>query len=710
MAHSAPLIQRLQLHQGKTRRMLTPGKKDSTGQHNPVASGLNAWGTQKYSQIAQNMRFLRGERLGNFSPEKINLIGMEIPAKYADPASLLHIKPASAQKDSIWSEVEQALPAGEPAAPDARIPTQETGVMRAGTVIQRMPTVPRPGQSIESFKEQIQARAATKPKTPARIPPRPSDPSVRRYARIEEIPQKTTAAPAEDLPNQDSPPTAESAPTDTIRRQAEQSTDLPLVPERSASQPKTKPKPPVQTPELPAPVSEASRLPKPPSETTQADAPPLAQKSEPPAPVSEASRLPKPPTETTQADVPPLPREPKPPGKEARDSATPTKPETPDSPQAKTAATPEKPAPTQIPQPPAPAAKPLPTPPPQASDTDERAALPRLSFSQSKDIAPETPFVEKMPLREKSLPRAQPTLRQGPSATQTPDRSLPQAKATLTRPRSQPAITRAEPRRQATSQPPISGVSPPILQRQPDKVPTLPTPPVRGPESSPSDDLRPAPRLESPEQTNRATTLAPIDMPAIQYRREAPKQVRTLDAKSIKPFVQPEMLKPSLPLIQRALETLRPETKPASPQAGENLPVSRTHPFSSSQPQGALPSTLETIPMPVAHLPQPAPAMISQPAPPPLQQPPAAETAQQPTSLPEIAPAPVKTVRQNVVQRLWDKHSPPASTSGKGSNAGSGESSQAGSALDLDKIAEEVLPIVKRLIEIESERSAGYLR
>ncbi|MFO7583564.1 MAG: hypothetical protein R6W69_02455 [Anaerolineales bacterium] len=681
MAHPAPLIQRLQLHQGKTRRMLTPGIKDSTGQHNPVASGLNAWGAQKYSQIAQNMRFLRGERLGNFSPEKINLIGMEIPAKFADPASLLHIKSASAQKDSIWSEVEQALPAGEPAAPDARIPTQETGIMRAGTVIQRMPTVPRPGQSIESFKEQIQARAATKPKTPVRTPPRPNDPSVRRYARIEEIHQKPTAVPAEDLPNQDSPPTAESAPNDTIRRQAEQSTDLPLAPERSASQPKTKPKPPVQTPELPAPVSEASRLPK----------------------------LP---TETTQVDVPPLPREPKPPGKEARASATPTKPETPDSPQAKTATTPEKPAPTQIPQPPAPAAKPLPAPPPQASDTDERAALPRLSFSQSKGIAPEAPFAEKMPLREKSLPRARPTLRPGPSATQTPDRSLPQAKATSTRPRSQPAITRAEPRRQAASQPPISGVSPPILQRQPDKVPTpptLPTPPVRRPESGPSDDSRPAPPLESPEQTNRAA-LTSLDMPAIQYRREAPKQVRTLDAKSIKPVVQPEMLKPFLPLIQRTLESPRPETKPASPQADENLPVSRTKPsLSYAQPQNAQPA-LATIPMPVAHLPQPAPAMISQSTPPPLQQPPAAETAQQPTSLPEIAPAPVKTVRQNVVQRLWDEHSPPASASGKGSNAGSGESSQAGSALDLDKIAEEVLPIVKRLIEIESERSAGYLR
>jgi hypothetical protein len=654
MAPSAPLIQRLQSHQGKTRRMLTPGKKDSAGQRHSGMSGLNAWGAQKYSTIAENIRFLRGERLGNFSSQKINLIGKDIPAKFTNPASLLHIKPASMQQDSIWSKVEQVLPAGEAIAPEGRTHTAEAGVMRAGTVIQRMPTVPKPGQSIESFKEQVQARSATKPKPPARIPPQTKDdPSVRRYARIEEIPQKTTATPAEDSNGPDLAPTAESAPGDTIRRQVEADTDRPLAPESSERQPKT---------------------------TSQQAAPP------PPQPPTEAA-----PTSSK-------------------------KPET-------TSPAQEKPAPTQRPLSTPTTAKEPPTSAPQESEPVEREPLPRLTFSQSKDVAPEASPAEKLPLADKPLPRARPKL---PITTQAPEqRSLPQAKASP-RPRPQaPGLTRAEPRKPAAAQPQINRAGTPVLQRQPDSTGTTPPPrPISEQTAAPStppnfvrktttkDDSRPTPPIEPAGETGQAA-LAPLDMPAIQYRREAPEQVRILKAKNIKPLAQPEIFRPSQPLIQRTFESSRPATKSPAPQTGENFPVSRTQAALPARPdtlaQGAPQPAQETIPMPVAHLPQPAPGVTSQPA--ATQKLPAAETIPPlPASLPETTPAPIKTTAKNVVQRLWDEHSPPASASGHGSNAASDESSQTGSGLDLDKIAEEVLPIVKRLIEIESERSAGYLR
>jgi hypothetical protein len=711
MAHSAPLIQRLQLHQGKTRRMLTPVKKDPTGQHHPFTAGLNAWGTQKYSQIVENMRFLREERLGNFSPQKINRIGIEIPSKFADPVSLLHLKPANAQSNSIWSEVEQALPAGEPAAPDAKIPRQETGVMRAGTVIQRMPTVPRPGQSIESFKEQIQARATTKPKAPVRIPPRPNDPSIRRYARIEEIPPKPTVAYAEESSNSDSPPEMESAPNDTIHRQPEPSVDMPFIPEHSAPQPKTTPKP-------------------------------LAQSPKPPARVSETSPRPKPPTDATEDEAPPLSRDPEPSGNEDQAAATPTKPEKQIPPKSEPAAKLEKPAQTPIPQPPPPATKPPQTPPPQASDTDEIAALPRLSFSQRKAIAPETPSPQrkaiapetpspqKMPPHEKVLPRARPRPRRVEPAAEAPDQALPQAKAT---PRPQPqlanrlSVARAEPRKPTAVQPKISGLIAPVLQRQPDSTGTtpppqpgskqtaeMPTSPQQVLKTTVSDDSLPTQPTEPFEQASQAAP-AHLDMPVIKYRREAPGQVRILKAESIKPVFQAEVFMPSQPLIQRSSESSRPETKSKMPQVGENFPGSRTQAAlpvrPDALPQGAPQPAQETILMPVAHLPQPALAMTSQSATPP-QQSPVFEPAPPPASLPETTPAPIKTTAKNVVQRLWDDHSPPASAQGQGSrsNTASDESSQTGSGLDLDKIAEEVLPIVKRLIEIESERSAGYLR
>jgi hypothetical protein len=676
MAPSAPLIQRLQSHQGKTRRMLTLGKKDSAGQHHTGMLGLNAWGAQKYSKIAENIRFLREERPGSFSSQKINLIGKDIPAKFANPASLLHVKPASTQQDSIWSKVEQVLPAGEAIVPESRTTAAEAGVMRAGTVIQRMPTVPRPGQSIESFKEQVQARAATKPKTPARIPPRAkNDLSVRRYARIEEIPQKTTATPAEDSTRPDSTPTAESAPGDTIRRQVETETDRPLTPESSKLQPKT---------------------------TSQQTAPPSqpAQTAKPSAPLSQESRPSQPPTEAAPTSS--------------------KKPETASPSEA-------KPVPTQRPISTPNAATEPPTSAPQESEPVERETLPRLTFSQSNTVAPDAPPAEKLTLADKPLPRARPKTREVPGKKQTPEqRSLPQAKASP-RPQavSQPALTRAEPRKPAAAQPQINRAGTPMLQRQPDSTGTTPpprfiseqsatpsTPPNRVREITTNDDPRPTPPIEPSAETGQAA-LAPLNMPAIQYRREAPEQVRILKARNIKPVVQPEIFKPSQPLIQRTVESSRPATKSAAPQTGENFPVSRTQAALPARPdtlpQGAPQPAQETIPMPVAHLPQPAPAVTSQPATPP-QQSLEIEPAPPPASLPETTPAPIKTTAKNVVQRLWDEHSPPASASGQGSNAASDESSQTGSGLDLDKIAEEVLPIVKRLIEIESERSAGYLR
>jgi hypothetical protein len=74
------------------------------------------------------------------------------------------------------------------------------------------------------------------------------------------------------------------------------------------------------------------------------------------------------------------------------------------------------------------------------------------------------------------------------------------------------------------------------------------------------------------------------------------------------------------------------------------------------------------------------------------------------------APAAASSAASNVVQRLWEGHSPPASQSGGSTGSAVESSAESGAGLDLDTLAEQVFPIVKRLIEIESERSSGYLR
>jgi hypothetical protein len=111
--------------------------------------------------------------------------------------------------------------------------------------------------------------------------------------------------------------------------------------------------------------------------------------------------------------------------------------------------------------------------------------------------------------------------------------------------------------------------------------------------------------------------------------------------------------------------------------------------------------------MPVARsveMPRPAPQPSQSPSP----EAPAENLRQ---TQPQKAPLLASTQRAapNTIQRLWEEHSAPASASGRAASAGTPAQSPE-TALDLDRLAEEVLPLVKRLIEIESERSSGYLR
>jgi hypothetical protein len=230
---------------------------------------------------------------------------------------------------------------------------------------------------------------------------------------------------------------------------------------------------------------------------------------------------------------------------------------------------------------------------------------------------------------------------------------------------------------------------PPSLSQQ--ETPLVAQPAPRQPESPLQAHL--AGRRKAPEQVRfiaprmfKAETKAPVTPPVLSRQK----------ARTAPPAAAPPPAKP-LDLLPAPLPALSRQEAPVSPPSPAiEMPVARPpeHISASSQPGGA--QVLSAIQQPTLSQSAPQPTAL-------------AEAAQQQRV--EAALPATRSTAGNVVQRLWDEHSPPSSASSNPSSGTSGDQDSGGQpALDLDKLAEDVFPIVKRLIEIESERSSGYLR
>lgn len=662
MTSPTPLIQRLQSHQANARRMLTPGLKSRADQQRPFSPVLEGLGAQKYTQIAQNMRFLGKDRLGFIQPEAINLIGRNLPEKFTNLSGLLHIKAPATPDANIWSEVEQILPTGtQQTSPAAAQAPEEPGTLRQGSIIQRMQTFPKPGQSIEAFKEQVKSRAVSqKPASPTRKLPQAGDPAVRRYARIEEIRSKEAAANPE-------PPAAQPPVTTPPTVQRQQDTNL-QTPDRPDADSGLHANDERQTPAQLAPLSEPST-------------PPEAQTPGQPAPVSKSL-------------APPQIRTPEPPAPALKSPAVPD------------AHTPAQPALSSEPR----------------TTAQARASVP----ADKKPLARALPTARKKENAAPALPKGQPVSLK--AATPAP------AKASIAPPPRAVEVKPASAARATAS----------TLQRQPDlpAAATLPSGLAGKPRPAAPAKFQPTP--EQVDASAETPTSTKPDLPAAQpgpqpeetpflahlaQRRAAPEQVHSLATKTIKAKIaaRPAMLRPNLFKLRRG-ETPAPTTSaPVPPTQPPPLSLASVQrqgsPTVAQQPELTAVPQRQSIEMPVARI-QPAapqsafapggaqtlsalPTNTFQPVPPtPAKE--SAPPATQSQAKPPI-PAPQASTR-NIVQRMWEEHSPPASASGRGSGATNQEDSQGEPALDLDKLAEDVFPIVKRLIEIESERSAGYLR
>jgi hypothetical protein len=117
-------------------------------------------------------------------------------------------------------------------------------------------------------------------------------------------------------------------------------------------------------------------------------------------------------------------------------------------------------------------------------------------------------------------------------------------------------------------------------------------------------------------------------------------------------------------------------------------------------PQAPSPENLSPIPMPlVSQIAAPAPALVA-PEPEP------AMTPVQPSLEQETRKKSTVPRTNNIIQRTWEGHTPPSqSSSGNSGGDKSGSESKG-----LESLAEDVFPYVKRILEIEADRSSGKLR
>jgi hypothetical protein len=122
-------------------------------------------------------------------------------------------------------------------------------------------------------------------------------------------------------------------------------------------------------------------------------------------------------------------------------------------------------------------------------------------------------------------------------------------------------------------------------------------------------------------------------------------------------------------------------------------------PQSRLVPQAPIPQNLSPIPMPHAS-PSAAPAPVKQA---PKSEPAISPVNSQVSQVPRPTPTLART--NNTIQRTWEGHTPPAQSS----SGGSTQDNDRSESTDLQALAENVFPYVKRILEIEADRSSGKL-
>lgn len=662
MTTKNPVISGLQNRRSQIKGMLSPGK----GQRQPGLS-LNAplspvasdFAGRKFKRAAQKMRTLDAGRIGQTLSRGLTTLSTDIHSKFEDIQNLIHINPGTSRENNIWSSVETPFPAGQATRQEN---PSEPGVMRAGSVIQKMSMVPKPGQSLDSFKKQVQSKTSP---TRTSVDKKPViDRNTRRFSRVQEVTPGQTLSPLE-LP-------AVPVKPDETPAQKLSPPEVPAVPLKKDETSAQK-LPPLRPDETQPPVVQAKDV----SETTT-----IQSQPDPGVPVSEKTVIPervetpKPqPAEKDLAREMPLRAKPR----ISQPDTTPSEPQIP--PQPRLAETPVA----------------------QPEDKPEDSA-------GKLEVKIEQPQSQKPP-REKELLKALPVTKKPPVQEEI-KKALPVIKDQKEpkKPVARPAIIRTDA---------IAATIRPAIQRQPD---------LDGSLVDPVSPAKQQIQQTTARSSDQAATLAPAgndagkpEMPLqhnIDYRRDASHALRTIAPDQMKPLSLPSLInREDAPLLTRNkyLPDLREDPIPAllAPQDSTFTPKQVQQVSPSRIPDVNLKGSINTanVEVPVAQNLTPLPMPLALPVTVAGTQ--KLDSKQQP-AIPPVKPSLEKLPRKksavlktsNTIQRAWEGHTPPSQSALEESGASNARSEP----IDLETLAENVFPYVKRILEVEIDRSSGKLR
>jgi hypothetical protein len=751
-----PFIDRIKDKGQQAKSLLSPWLRTSGTQGSEGGGQLPL--NERLQLAASKMRVLDDRKLGNAHPERMRTFGAEITKKLQSIQDLVHFSPKIERDPSIWSQMDRVYPASKGESP--REPEQP-GVMRAGTVIQKFSMTPKPGQSIESFKEQ--AARISQPKPSAARPQKPALPSrARLYSRVQEI----TAQEKEPQSRIDDvvvPPDVPSLPELLPQEKIEQPSELttPTVPPKSdlieqahnvetqkSSSVEREIKPVVQDEVPPAkpltplpdllPISPAELpLQSPAAARTLSSEPKTSPAEKPSLPEAASASKETPAVQETAAADPPAEKqaEPlkqaRPVKKTAEPAASAPRPRAVISPPTAAGDKPSKPAsspPSQMVQrqPDAPVSPRTPLAARQSTDSPVSTG-PSQTIQRQPESSVTAKPVDPIQPKGNQQPLMPPIVSSKRIAAATPVRQpdeegLPAAQEMVrseaapplpSQMNSSPAQTDGPPIERAFQQPQEispafdAGVSAPAAEQDHQGLPPKPAMPLHNrliERKSAARSIKPmvpdALRALRQVQARRMVSTQPPLISERKYRFDTPK---TDAPPSQIPHPQGRPAEPVSPAVAGNQAVIQKMTETV--QAPDQLELS-TRPVTMVLAEG-----------------QSTPARTAARAPSLTQTPPnqaalnpaneQKDSKQKSSEAGEVNPAkmksearirPLKTKAGGVVQRRWEEHSDPQSGSSSGSDRAQEAEQQ---PVDLDRLANDIFPLVKRLLEIELERSSG---
>ena len=213
MTSGNQVVSRLQQQRSRIQGMLSPGRKDQPeGIHAPLSPVKSDFAGRKFLIAAKKMRVLGENKLSRWFSRSGMSLSTEIANKFQDVEKIIHINPKTIGDGSIWSDVDTTLPGGiQPVNQSTR---PEVGVLQQGSVIQKFNTVPKPGQSIESFRKQIESQPRPSKISVSHTKKAALSPGDRLFSKVQEITpshkgtgiQKQESQSVQEIPIENTPP------------------------------------------------------------------------------------------------------------------------------------------------------------------------------------------------------------------------------------------------------------------------------------------------------------------------------------------------------------------------------------------------------------------------------------------------------------------------------------------------------------------------